>query len=140
MQVQNNTPVTPPLAQPKPEQRTYYSPRGGLTITANPGSRIPSADGRVYLVGFKEIAFLPQADGWGRFTTSDPELIAFLDARMEKQDDVFDAAAYTERTTPPQIRAQQAERELQRKITENNELLRRIVELEAKQRPGQPIK
>lgn len=98
----------------------------------------------MYLTGFKEIRFNPQADNWGRFTTSDPELIEFLDARMARNTgDVVSPEAYNEQTTPAHIRAKMAQEAAQRAVTDNNRLLQKVQELEAqlarqRQQPGQP--
>lgn len=128
-------------APTKQEQRTYYSPNGGLTICVNQGKRVLAGDGRMYLEGHKEARFMPQADNWGRLTTKDPEVIEFLDERMKRGDtDVFDVDAYVERTTPAHIRAKQAQEAAKRAISDQNRLLQKVVELEAQLKQQRPSK
>lgn len=123
------------------DQKVYYSPFAGLTATVNAGRRVIGGDGRSFLDGAKEVQFQPQGDNWGRCVTRDPEIIAYLDNRIATKGDVFDAKAYLEKTTPPQIRAEQAEAEARRVVIDNNRLLQRVTELEARlaQQPQRPV-
>ena len=122
------------MSQDQQAVRTFYSSSAAFTCWATPPKRIFDDTGVSKVLDGKQINFTPQADGFGRFVTDDPDMIAYLDKRMTEIGDIFDGAEYQRRTTPPDVRIAQQEREL----TESNrlieELRRRNAELEAGQR------
>lgn len=89
--------------------RTYYSAAAGLICWATPPQRVFEA-GETKVLDGKQVSFTPQADNFGRFVTTDPEIIKYLDWRAKEVGDVFDGNEYTKRTTPPEVRAKQQER------------------------------
>lgn len=104
------------------QPRTFYSSIGGLIVNINNGHRI-TENGQSKVVGQKIAEFVPQGDGYGRLVTTDAEIIEKLDTRMGVTGDVFDAAEYSRRTTPAEIRLKQVQDEHQRLVTEHNRLL-----------------
>jgi hypothetical protein len=118
MEIQNET---------KP--RIYYSSAANMIININKGRRVMEDNGVTKMVDQKLAEFTPQADGYGRLVTTDPEIIAKLDARMAAgYTDVFEAAEYNRRTTPVEIRLKMMETEHQRVIADNNRLLAMLKE------------
>ncbi|HUT24221.1 MAG TPA: hypothetical protein VM492_07775 [Sumerlaeia bacterium] len=102
--------------------RTFYSKSAAFTCWATSPKRVFDDAGMSKVLDGKQINFTPQADGFGRFVTDDPEMIAYLDQRMKEVGDIFDGAEYQRRTTPPDVRIAQQEREL----TENNRLIEQL--------------
>lgn len=117
--------------QPAVEPRVFYSAAANLCIQAKkPRSVIDPASGRPELIGGEQVQFAPLgSEGFGRYITSDPEVIEFL----ENHSMVFDHTEYMKRSTPADKRADIAEDENTRLITQNNTLLQRIAALEAQQ-------
>lgn len=93
------------------ESKTYYSKSKGLFICASHGE-MKDVGGESKRVGEKHIQFREIGD-FGMFTTSDPELIAYLDKRAEEVQDVFGPEMYQKLIVPPEMRADALERQLQ---------------------------
>lgn len=137
-----------PPAEPEAEQltsRTYYSVHGSLIVSINNGRRITEASsGLSRIVDQKVVEFTQMADGYGKLITSDPEVIAKMDARMEVlNSDVFDGTEYTRRTTPVELQIQQLQAEnrrlrgeTERAVIDQNRLLAKLnAESKASPRP-----
>jgi len=114
--------------------RTFYSKSAAFVCWATSPTRVFDDTGMSKVLDGKQINFTPQADGFGRFVTDDPEMIAYLDQRTKEIGDVFDGGEYQRRTTPPDVRIAQQERELTESNRLIDELRRRNSELEAGQR------
>ena len=78
------------------QQETFYSPRGNLCFSINPG-RIEEVDGHKMRIGHKLAEFMPMGSGtpdpehpgrqlppYGCFKTTDPEIIAGLPRHREE--------------------------------------------------------
>lgn len=103
----------------KMEEVTFYSRSCNLCISANKG-RVLMQEGQAVRVDEKIIQFWDQGDGFGRFATDDPELIGFLNRRIEETGDVMTAMEYNRTSTPVEIRLAAKDRELE----EANRLIR----------------
>jgi hypothetical protein len=136
--VQTGGYTLPPQPEGAPIQRTdapeiYFSRSAALIVNVSKGRRI-SENGESKIVDQKVAEFSPLGDGFGRLITRDPEVIALLEKRILDQgqnSDVFKAAEYSRRTTPPEVRIKLLEEEHQRTLTENNRLLQQIRDKEA---------
>lgn len=106
------------------EPVTFFSSSSCLALNVSIGKVVPM-DGEFKRIGQKVAEFTPigAADSFGRLTTSDPEIIAFLRKRMNTLGDVFDAQEYGRRTTPVEQRLAMSETEKDRVVTENNRLI-----------------
>jgi len=126
------------MAQPS---KTFYSPRGRLTISPpNLKGEYMMINGRNQRVNEKLAEFMPfvrsekgmQGGDYGSFTTSDPDLIAYLEERAAMDNtDVFTAEMWHERMIPVHERAAAKERQ----IEEKNSLIASLQE-QLKQREG----
>lgn len=92
------------------QARTFYSASKGLFICASHGE-MQSVGGESKRLGEKHIQFREVGD-FGMFTTSDPELIAYLDKRQAEVSDVFGPEEYQKRIVPAEMRADDLERRL----------------------------
>lgn len=108
------------MAKPK-EHVTYYSRSTNLVISAIKGEQVLQ-DGKLVRFGEKIITFFDQGDGFGRYSTDDPELIEFLEERRTTAGDILTAREYNEQTTPLEIRLQSRDREL----SEANRLIEKL--------------
>ena len=122
------------MSQEQQAVRTFYSKSAAFTCWATPSKRVFGDNGVTQVIDGKSVSFTPQADGFGRFVTDDPEVIAYLEKRSAEVGDVFDGAEYQRRTTPLDVQVAQQQREL----TEQNRLIedlrRRNAELEGGQK------
>lgn len=121
------------------EQREYYSPSRGLVL--HPKAGVPVIHNGIVSTerqGEKIIQFHEFGD-FGRYITSDPEEIAFLDSLIAKgRTDILTPDVYNDRITPDGVKIsalRQRESDQSRLITEQNKL---IAELQAKlqRQPG----
>jgi hypothetical protein len=112
--------------QTSTEPKTYYSAAAGLIVNINVGRRIIEPGGTTAMVDQKIAEFQPIGDGFGRLATSDPEVIAKLDARALEHGDVFDGTEYARRTTPAEVRLKLAEQENTRIMNDYNRLLAKV--------------
>lgn len=101
--------------------RTFYSKCGNLICYLEKPKRVIE-NGQATVLEGPRIEFSPQADGYGRFVTSDSLNIAFLEKRARETGDIFDGATYDRLTTPPEVRNAQ----LERQITANNSLIEQL--------------
>lgn len=104
--------------------RTFYSRSAHLMFYAGRPKRIES-DGQKLVDDGPVIQFNPLGDGWGIFTTDDPELIA----ACERRGDVVTPDVYNRESTPPEVRAEQAEtalQKVQRELEEKNRLIEKL--------------
>lgn len=121
--------------QPNTETKTFYSAAAGLVININIGRRVMEGS-TTKVVDQKVAEFTPMPDNFGRLVTSDPEVIAKLEARMAGGDTgIFDAVEYQRRTTPADIRLKMLQDEHARLVSDHNRLLAQI---EQGKIPGQP--
>ena len=112
--------------------RTFYSRSAHLTFYAGRPKRIES-DGQKLVEDGPLIQFHPLGDGWGIFTTDDPEMIA----ACERRGDVVTPDVYNRESTPPEIRAEQAEtanEKLRRELEEKNRLIEKLTRNQPQQR------
>jgi hypothetical protein len=108
------------------ESKTYYSAAAGLIVNINVGHRVIEPGGTTAMVDQKIAEFQPIGDGFGRLSTSDPEVMAKLDARALAHGDVFDGVEYARRTTPAEVRLKMAESENARILNDYNRLLAKV--------------
>jgi hypothetical protein len=109
------------------EPRVFYSKAGGLMVTVKQPEMM-IVNGVAQVVGGKIVEFIPQGDKWGRYVTTDPEVIAAL----EKNPNVVGPDVYQDLTTSAEIKLKMERDQTQRLITQNNELLRQLDELRGK--------
>jgi hypothetical protein len=88
----------------------------------DPGQQAIGPTGLLQRTNVKLIEFYPQGDNYGRLVTDDPEVIKFLNKRVEEVGDVFGPQEYTRRTTPMEQRIRQMEDSLQRTIQDRDRL------------------
>lgn len=112
------------------EQREFYSTSRGLVLHAKPGkpiiqNGILSSERE----GEKIIQFQEFGD-FGRYVTSDPEEIAYLEAQIAKgRTDIILPADYNERITPDHVKVatlKNAHDVQSRLITEQNKLIQEL--------------
>lgn len=130
--------MQPPMLQRRVE-KTYYSECAGLTISPpSLKGEFREINGETRRIGEVLIEFSPfpyhivsQPDGkghymksvnFGSYSTDDPRIIAYLDERIVRSGDVFDADEFKRRITPPEIQTQQLERDLE----ESNRLIAKL--------------
>lgn len=112
--------------------RTFYSPCANLQIVAGKPKRI-MVGGEMEWNYPPEIQFMKMgAESFGRFVTTDPKLIEFLENRMKNANDVFEQEEYDKRTIPADKRNDALKSELSRQVDSNNRLLQKLAELEQK--------
>lgn len=112
-----------------PVMRTYYTRSASLCISAIKG-RIEEIDGKKTRMGEKLVQFQSGSggkrgtsyDGYGKFETSDPELIEFLDNRCLTVGDIFGPEEYNRQMTPVEVR----EHEFERTLESKNQLIREL--------------
>lgn len=114
-------------------QREYYSTSRGLVLHPNAGKSV--IQGGIISTerqGEKIVQFHEFGE-YGRYLTSDPEEIKFLDEQIAKgRNDIFTPDVYNERITPDHVKIatlRNAHDANARQITEQNKL---IQELQAK--------
>ena len=122
------------------QPRTYYSRSQGLALHPKKGARHIMEGGLVERVGeviaeFAPLGGIPSAYGlYGSYTTDDPEVIAFMEARAAiPGSDVMTAATFNDVIIPDAqkvdaLRGKLAEQS--REISENNRI---IAELQRQQ-------
>jgi hypothetical protein len=86
-------------SQATTEPVMFFSRSAHFTLQVKKPRRIMQ-DGQATLVDEKIIEFSPQSDGYGRYVTNDPEVIAAL----ERNANVLSAQRYQEETTPLDVR------------------------------------
>jgi hypothetical protein len=91
-----------------PVRKTYFSRHGSLTLHASAGKMV-TVGREVKRIGEKFVEFRPLGTGdsaWGMFQTDDPEIIAFLDNRIEEAraagatPDIMDPEDFKRATVP----------------------------------------
>jgi hypothetical protein len=110
---------------------TFFARQKGLTISpdsnvenrrfsAMKGELVTMADGTKARVGEKIIEFQPMGqDRYGRYTTSDQQVIDYLEWRRANIGDIMTAEEYAKEVTPKEIQIS----DLQRKLDQANSLL-----------------
>jgi len=119
----------PAATTPPVESRTFYSKSGHLRCYPKKPTRVIE-DGQSKVIDGDPIEFIPNGVAhergmWGQFTTGDPELIAFLEARS----DVVGPGEFNRAITPDSVRVKNLEDDnskLLREITEKNNLIKRL--------------
>lgn len=91
--------------------RHYFSKSQSLYICLRVGKK-EIVDGEMRTGEGKYAQFSPIGDGFGRFATSDPEVIQLMDERIEQVGDVFGPEEYQKRSIPAEKRNEILEREL----------------------------
>jgi len=110
------------------EPKTYYSEITGLSISAVKGELTQIAGERVR-VGEKIIQFAPMgSSNFGSFTTTDPELIAFLEHRVRTVGDVFGPEEYYRRIVP----TEQQIKDLKSRLIETENRLAEVLKQQGK--------
>ena len=103
-------------------------PSIGRAVMNENGTRSTERDGE------KIIQFIRFGD-YGRYVTSDPQVIEYLDKQIAAgRDDSMLPEQYNERITPPQVKAAQAQAQ-SRMLEEENRILKdrmRVLEEQAK--------
>lgn len=119
--------------------RTFYSTAGALTIHMSAGKQVMH-EGQLQRMGERIIEFHSSgAETYGRFVTSDPDEIAFLDRRMLEVGDVFGPEEYGRRTIPAEVRASAAEQLVETQQREIGNLNRILADLQAQGKlPSRP--
>ncbi len=90
------------ILEPQPavvEPKTFYSRSKGLALHANKGRRV-LVDGQLERVGEIIVEFTECDPQFGSYTTDDPEVIAFLEARRLKHGDVMTVTEYNDAILP----------------------------------------
>lgn len=118
------------------QPQVFYSRSANLILHSNVG-RQAMQDGHVVRLDEKMIEFTATGDGFGRYVTTDPEEIAYLERQMIAGGDVFDASEYNRRTTPPEVQLRIMQGEHERLLRDHNRLL---AELQQQKRlPSRPL-
>ncbi len=120
--------------------RTYYSTCPGLSVRISKGQNVVNTAGQQERQGEKFADFVPLSGSgkthsfgrdFGHLTTDDPEVIAWMDAAIAKgRSDILTPQQFNHASTSPEDREKQLaaqNSELQRKLTEQNELLQKIM-------------
>lgn len=116
------------------EAQTFYSVTPGLALYAGKTSTV-LVDGRLTYVDPPLVRFTPlgsasvEGKKYGYYTTSDPDIIAFLNARAAQGLDVITAEEFNRRMMPAEMGRKMAEEEATRLRAENNRLLAMLEEL-----------
>lgn len=112
--------------------RTFYSPCANLLIVTGKPKRVMT-NGEMEWDYAPEIQFMKMgSESFGRFVTTNPTLIEFLEKRMQTANDVFEQEEYDKRTIPADKRNDALKSELSRQVDSNNRLLQKLAELEQK--------
>jgi len=98
--------------------KNFFSKSAGLTLWPTKSKRV-IIDGMSQTVDGSPIEFQNMGNGWGKYSTDDPEQIEFLERRMIVAKDVFDQETYIDKTTPPEAKLADAKRQ----ITTQNKLI-----------------
>jgi len=91
--------------------KNYFSKSAGLTLWPVKSTRA-IVDGSSQTIDGSPIEFQNMGNGWGKYSTSDPMEIEFLDARCKRPGDIVTLERYLELTTPPEAKLAQANREI----------------------------
>lgn len=96
------------------EKKVFFSSCASLIVSVTKGNMQRGAEGEFRRVNEKLVQFQDNGDGgYGRYMTDDKDEIAYLEKRAAEVGDVFGHEEFTKRTTPPEIRLKQMERELE---------------------------
>jgi hypothetical protein len=113
------------------EAKTFYSSSGNLICYLEKPRRVIENGQSVVLDG-PRIEFSPQGDNFGRYVTSDPQEIAYLEKRSREVKDVFGGDTYIKLTTPAEVRNAQLERQISTQNALILDLEKRAAAAEAK--------
>lgn len=105
----------------------FYS-RAGNFMTTVKHPTITIVNGVAQAYGEKIVEFKPLGDGWGFYSTDDPEVIAAL----EKNANVVSPEVYQDMTTSTDVKLRMERDEKQRLIEDNNRLMKELEEIRAK--------
>lgn len=105
----------------KVEGKHYYSKSQALYICLRVGKK-ELVDGEMKTGEGKYAQFTPIGDGFGRFYSTDPEVIELMDQRVAEVGDVFGPVEYQRRSIPAEKRSEMLEREL----SQANELIAKL--------------
>lgn len=111
-------------------QREYYSTSRGLVLHPNSGKSVMQ-NGQLSSErqGEKIIQFHEFGD-FGRYVTSDPEEIAFLDTQIARgRSDIMTPDVYNDKITPDEIKISALRRaysDSERRISEQNKLIQEL--------------
>lgn len=115
--------MTPTAVEVEP--KSYYSTSKGLVIRATKGERVV-IEGELQRINEKIICFQAINDEHGGYTTSDPDEIRVLDARVRDIKDVMNAEQYNDFIIPDPLKVSQLRQtndQQSRQIEEQNRII-----------------
>lgn len=105
----------------------FYSRAAGfMTTVVQPQMAI--LNGVAQVTGGKIVEFTPLGDGWGYYSTDDPEIIAAL----EQNRNVVSPEVYQDMTTSNEVKLRMERDEKRRLVEQNNQLLKELEDIRAK--------